>query len=160
MEAFAVVVVFFVVIAVIGWFLHLMMPGTPTPTTDLAARVSAGRPPILTRTYRGNPTDTAIAFQKEASSLAAQGYVPINQMYTPGSWGAGAFVLALVLCFLLIGLLVFLYLLIVKPDGTLSVTYRLQSGSRVASNVTTGAINDVGARGPRPARRPRPRADP
>ena len=34
----------------------------------------------------------------------------------------GAFILALTLCIVLIGILVFIYLLIVKPDGQLVVT--------------------------------------
>lgn len=34
-----------------------------------------------------------------------------------------AFTVALLLCLLLIGILVFIYMLVVKPDGTLTVTY-------------------------------------
>jgi hypothetical protein len=50
--------------------------------------------------------------------------VPAAQSWAGGQWGLGAFLAALVLCVVLLGLLVFLYLLIVKPDGTLTVTYR------------------------------------
>jgi hypothetical protein len=36
-------------------------------------------------------------------------------------------VLALILCVFLIGILIFIYMLIVKPAGTLSVTYRAEA---------------------------------
>jgi hypothetical protein len=35
--------------------------------------------------------------------------------------------LALLLCVLLVGIVVFIYMLIVKPDGTLTVTYELRA---------------------------------
>jgi hypothetical protein len=65
-------------------------------------------------------------FQADAALLAQQGYVPISQVYTPGSWGLGAFIIAVVLLLFLVGILVLLYLLMVKPAGMLTVTYQLQ----------------------------------
>lgn len=62
-------------------------------------------------------------YQADAARLAAQGYFPISQSWAPGAYGCGAFLLALLLCVVLIGILVFIYMLIVKPAGTLSVTY-------------------------------------
>ena len=59
--------------------------------------------------------------------MAANGYFPTSQSYAPGSYGCGAFILALILCFLLIAILVLVYMLIVKPDGVLSVTYEFRS---------------------------------
>ena len=55
--------------------------------------------------------------------MAAFGYFPTSQSWAPGQWGAGAFIVALLLCFIFIGFLVFVYMLIVRPDGTLTVTY-------------------------------------
>jgi len=56
--------------------------------------------------------------------MAAANYVPVAQSWAEGSWGCGAYLLGLVLILLFgIGILVLLYLLIVKPDGTLTVTY-------------------------------------
>jgi Short C-terminal domain len=46
-----------------------------------------------------------------------------GQSWAPGSYGCGAFLLALLLAFVLIGVFIFLYMLFVKPDGTLSVIY-------------------------------------
>ena len=59
--------------------------------------------------------------------MAAQGYFPTAQTWAPGTYGCGAFLLALLLCFIIIGIVVFIYMLIVKPAGTLSVTYELRS---------------------------------
>lgn len=77
----------------------------------------------VTRTYMGNAKDTAAAFRRDAAKLGGRGYYPISQSYTPGSWGCGAFLIALLLCILLIGILIFIYMLVVKPAGTLVVTY-------------------------------------
>ena len=55
--------------------------------------------------------------------MAAHGYVPTSQTWTPGEYGCGSFLVALLLCLLVIGILVFIYMLIVKPPGTLTVTY-------------------------------------
>lgn len=79
---------------------------------------------IVVRTYKGKPNDAMAAFQRDAASMAQSGYRPIAQTYAPGSWGAGAFIIALLLCLFLIGILIFIYLLIVKPAGTLTVTYQ------------------------------------
>lgn len=78
----------------------------------------------IVRSYVGKPDWAAELFEHDANSLAKQGYFPISQTYEPGQYGCGAFLLALLLCFILIGILVFLYMLIVKPDGTLTVTYQ------------------------------------
>jgi hypothetical protein len=82
----------------------------------------SSKKPIV-RLYRGNQKDTMSAFKKDAALMAKKGYYPISQNYQPGSWDSFAFFFALLLCIVIIGILVFLYMLIVKPDGTLSVTY-------------------------------------
>ena len=92
-----------------------MTPGWPVPKPPDA--------PTIIRTYKGKPADAAAQFQRDAATLATQGYRPISEVYQPGSWGCGAFLVALALCLLLIGILVFIYMLIVKPAGTLTVTY-------------------------------------
>jgi hypothetical protein len=80
---------------------------------------------VLVRTYRAkSQADAASVFQADAARLAAQGYYPVSQSWAEGSWGCGAFLLALVLAVVLIGILIFIYLLVVKPDGTLTVTYQ------------------------------------
>jgi hypothetical protein len=82
---------------------------------------------VIIRTYKGNQAEATAAYQADSARLAAQGYFPTSQSWAPGAYGCGAFLLALLLCFVLIGILVFIYMLIVKPDGTLSVTYELRA---------------------------------
>lgn len=94
----------------------------------LHTAVVANRPKTLIRTYRGHQQHDAVAaFQRDAERMASQGYVPVSQSWAPGQWGCGAFLVALVLFLVLIGILIFIYMLLVKPDGTLTVTYQLQS---------------------------------
>lgn len=84
----------------------------------------ADSPANIVRTYRGwQQADAAGAFQADAGELAKQGYAPTTQSWAQGQWGCGAFLVAVLLCFLLIGFLVFIYMLLVKPQGTLTVTY-------------------------------------
>jgi hypothetical protein len=78
---------------------------------------------IIVRTYKGSQLAAAAAFQKDAQKLAAQGYSPVSQNWAQGSWGCGAFLVALLLCVVLVGFIVFVYMLLVKPAGTLTVTY-------------------------------------
>jgi hypothetical protein len=58
--------------------------------------------------------------------MAAKGYFPTAQTWAPGQWEAGAFIVALLLCFFLVGFLALIYMLIVKPEGALTVTYELR----------------------------------
>jgi hypothetical protein len=95
--------------------LQFVTPQQPPPATR----------PILVKSYKGSEQQATAAFQADATLMAAQGYVPTAQTWVPGSYGAGSFILALLLCFVLIGFLVFLAMLIVKPPGSLSVTYSL-----------------------------------
>ena len=73
--------------------------------------------------YKGNPRKATQRFQADAPRMAALGYFPISQSYQPGQYGCGAFIVALLLCLLIIGIVVFIYMLIVKPPGILSVVY-------------------------------------
>lgn len=81
-------------------------------------------PATIVRAYRGKQQADAVAwFEEDAAELAPSGYVPTSQSWAPGQWGAGAFIVALLLVFILVGILVFIYMLLVKPAGTLTVTY-------------------------------------
>jgi len=83
---------------------------------------------VIVRVYKGRQQhDATNAFQKDAAKLAQQGYVPVSQSWAQGQWGCGAFLVAIVLFVVLIGILVFIYMLLVKPEGTLTVTYHRMS---------------------------------
>jgi hypothetical protein len=43
--------------------------------------------------------------------------------WSPGSWGPGAFIMALLLCWFVVGVFVLIYMVLVKPPGTLTVSY-------------------------------------
>jgi hypothetical protein len=81
---------------------------------------------VIVKTYKGSQSTATAEFQKDAAAMAKMGYFPTTQNYAQGTYGCGAFILALLLCIIIIGILVFIYMLIVKPDGTLSVTYELK----------------------------------
>jgi Uncharacterised protein family UPF0547 len=82
---------------------------------------------VQVKTYKGTQQQATDAFRRDASSMAKQGYFPTAQTWAPGAYGCGAFLVALALCVLLVGIFIFIYMLIVKPAGTLSVTYELRS---------------------------------
>jgi hypothetical protein len=88
--------------------------------------------PIILKTYKGiegNQEKAIAAFQADSVLMAAQEYYPTSQTWVPGSYSGGLFIVALLLCIFGIGIFVFIYMLIVKPAGTLSVTYELRLAS-------------------------------
>jgi len=92
---------------------------------DDATRGRYGK--TLVRTYTAHQlSDAVVEFRANADDLAKLGYTPTSQTWAAGQWGCGAWLVALFLCLFLIGILVFIYMLIVKPDGTLTVTYSLR----------------------------------
>lgn len=78
---------------------------------------------VIVKTYSGKEDTAMAAFRADAPNMAKTGYYPTSQSYAQGSYGCGQFILAALLCFILIGFIVFIYMMIVKPAGTLSVTY-------------------------------------
>jgi hypothetical protein len=78
---------------------------------------------ITVKTYKGSQEKAMAAFQADAAKMAASGYSPTSQVWAPGAYGCGSFIFALILCVVIIGIIIFIYMLIVKPPGTLTVTY-------------------------------------
>ena len=78
---------------------------------------------IIVQTYTGSQAEATKSFQVDAVRMAGQGYFPVFQSWTPGRWRSGVFITALLLCFLLVGIPALIYMLIVTPDGALTVTY-------------------------------------
>lgn len=84
---------------------------------------------IIVKTYKGiqgSQEQATAAFQADSALMAAQDYYPTSQTWVPGSYSGGLFMLALLLCIVVIGVFVFIYMLTVKPAGTLLVTYELR----------------------------------
>ncbi len=92
---------------------------------------------IVVRSYRGSQESASAQFQLDAATMARSGYFPTAQSYAPGSWGCGGFLIALLLCIILIGFIVFIYMLVVKPNGTLTVTYEFRGIAAPASSERT-----------------------
>ena len=103
-------------------------------------------PGTTTRSYRGSLHDATAAFQRDAAVMAGADWFPTSQTYAPGSYGCGAFLVALLLCFILVGFLIFIYMLIVKPDGALVVTYEYRGSLYVPAVVVAGAVTGEGWR--------------
>ena len=79
---------------------------------------------VLVRTYKGKQSEAIIAFQNDAAVLEHEGFEPSHQMWEDGKYGCAPFLLALFLSLLIIGIPLLFYLIIVKPAGTLTVTYK------------------------------------
>jgi hypothetical protein len=105
--------------------------------TSQVARLVASDPATLVRTYHGKQQgDAVLAFETEAEAFAQYGYIPTSQSWASGQWGSSAFILALLLAIVLIGILIFLYLLVVKPEGTLTVVYARQAPTQTRTEPT------------------------
>ena len=91
--------------------------------SDVVAGLVAFKSQTIIKTYKGSQTEATKLFQVDSIEMAAKGYFPVAQSWAPGQWGCQAFLVAFLLSLLLIGLIVFIYMLIVKPDGALTVTY-------------------------------------
>lgn len=105
---------------------------TPTPAP-------AAKPPVVVKAYKGNQDTATRVFQADATAMAVQGYVPTSQNWAPGAYGCGAFIGALFLCIVLIGIVIFIYMLLVKPEGTLAVTYELRDVALATPTSVTSA---------------------
>ena len=84
---------------------------------------------IVVKTYTGSKTYTAEReFRADAIELAEQGYYPISQSSARGEWKTRAYLIAVLLIFLFgLGIFILAYMLIVKPEGSLTVTYELRA---------------------------------
>lgn len=113
------------------------------PTHESRA-ADVGASQTLVRVYKAKSQADAVAqFQADATRLAFSGYRPVAQSWAQGQWGCGAFLLAVILFIVLIGILIFIYMLLVKPDGTLTVTY-----SRVDTQAATAETAKSDESGP------------
>ena len=83
---------------------------------------------FLVRTYRGRQQSEAIAsYVRDAELLAQRGYAPVGQSWGDGQWDGGYFLIALILSLFGIGLILLAYMAIIRPDGTLCITYQVRA---------------------------------
>ena len=57
---------------------------------------------VIVRRYIGSQDGAMETYQSDSVKMAAEGYFPTSQVWTPGEYGCGAFLLALLLCVVLI----------------------------------------------------------
>ena len=94
-----------------------------------------GKKKNVVKTYKGRQEVAQKAYLKDAEKMAKKGYFRVDDRWEPGRWSTGQFILALLLCVVLIGILIFIYMLLVKPrGGTLTVTYEYRSAKELASS--------------------------
>ena len=106
-----------------------------TPEADEAAPQVGEQ--FIVRTYIGSEAAAATSFQADSTRMASLGCFPVFQNWEHGQWRTGAFIAALLLCFLIVGIPALIYMLIVTPDGMLIVTYAFR-GSPVDEKATNG----------------------
>jgi len=103
---------------------------TPPLDDDYASLIADSPPTIVRVYYSAQQSDAVRIFDQDASELARFGYRPTGQSWEAGRWGWRAFMVALLLAVILVGVLMFLYMLVVRPDGTLTVTYARRDARR------------------------------
>lgn len=115
--------------------------GEPQRGVDKSGVDKSDQRQVIIKTYSGSQAEATMRFQADAIEMAANGYFPTSQSWAPGQWKPVAFILVLVVCFFLlsygfpslfvigIGILAFIFMLIIKPKGSLAVTYERRAVS-------------------------------
>ncbi len=85
--------------------------------------------------YKGKELKTRELFNQDHEKMLKDGYHVVSERYIPGQYSTMNFIVAVLLCFLLVGIFIFLYMLIVKPDGMLVVTYEYKEEIKEDSKV-------------------------
>lgn len=130
-----------VILLIVGACLLWIISGYNKKESELK-EVKDGQDTIV-RSYTGTEQSTNNLFKKESITLANKGYQIVSQNYTPGNWSGIQFLIALLLCFILVGIIIFIYMIIVKPQGTLTVTYKLTDSGRVATKNDTSKADEL-----------------
>ena len=121
--------VLFTVFVLLIWGLVSSRRSTGGKSIRRSNQQGVDQSPILIVAYREAKKKRQRSSKVDAIELAAKGYYPTSQSWAPGQWGVLAFVVALLLCLILIGLFVFIYMLVVRPEGMLTVTYQLRAAT-------------------------------
>ena len=77
----------------------------------------------ITRFYKGDKFSAYSQFELDKVNASKDDYYPISEKYIECKYTGGDFISALFLCLFLIGFLIFLYMLVVKPKGKLIVIF-------------------------------------
>jgi hypothetical protein len=108
-----------------------------TPSRDTSAAAVGRQDKLIGKTYGVGRVKAENQFRKDALEMAEHNYVPLSQIWTQGRWTTGDFIGALLLCIILVGFVVFIYMLLVKPNTDyLTVTYELRTPAIAAAEKT------------------------
>ena len=129
--SFVLFVPLLVILGLAGWYGLVIrgrvLRGRVKKAEQQEIAAAGGKSKIVVEVYKGRREEAMSQYQGAVQLMAVRGYVPISQDWSPGSYSAGAFILAALLCFAVIGFIIFIYMMIVKPPGSLVVTYELRS---------------------------------
>jgi CHASE3 domain sensor protein len=85
---------------------------------------------VMLRTNAGtNQMHAARLYAEDAPGLAAEGWVPVTQVWVADEWSTAAIALAAVLIIVGIGIILLGIMVFIKPVRTLMVTYQRDSNS-------------------------------
>ena len=88
--------------------------------------VEVNKPVTMVHTYHGKQYELLAEFKSDVTVLSEHGYRPISQNWIPGERDFASVVIAILLCFVVIGFAVLIYYWLVKPSGSLTVIYELR----------------------------------
>lgn len=99
---------------------------------------------FVTKIYNGGSEKAITKFKDDCEEMVKKSYVPTSQSWIEGSWRGLDFLIALTfsILFIVLALIIFyyfifivptifIYMLIVKPRGSLCVTYELQGTEKI-----------------------------
>lgn len=81
------------------------------------------KPKEVVKKYVGKEINAREEFRRDRVRMQENGYHVISEVYVPGQYSAFTYIVAVLLLLIFVGILILFYMLIVKPDGTLIVTY-------------------------------------
>lgn len=65
---------------------------------DPVVRAATAKQQVKIKAYTGSQASATAKFREDAEKMAAEGYFPTSQSWAPGTYGCGAFLVALLLC--------------------------------------------------------------
>ena len=105
--------------------------GSITKRVEVENSKLANTPSIVVKVYDGRQGEATALLKADCIEMAAEGYFPTWQDWSPGEWTREAYIIAVSLIFLFgMGLLVLAYLLVVEPEGRLTVAYERRAAPR------------------------------
>jgi len=78
---------------------------------------------IVIKNHTGIHNQIVYNFKRDHEEISKEGYSLKSQIFIPGSYTTGNFIICALLCLIIIGVIGFIYMALIKPEGTLITTY-------------------------------------